>query len=461
MMSFLFPSLKTSRRLKLLISAVVIAIVAVPIIYVVHRATAAEGGKGGPGGPGQMPPPEVAYVTMKSERVTITTELPGRTSPLLVAEVRPQVSGIILKRLFREGADVKEGDLLYQIDPAVYQAAVENAEANLNAAKKAVDRAVANLKSAQANVVQQKATLEYATTNLKRMDALAKKGVISPDERDKASTAARVAEALSRNLESQVSNAREAVAEAEAAVKQAEAAVKTAKINLDYTKITAPISGRIGMSNVTVGALVTAHQAVALTSIQQLDPIFVDVPQSTAELLRLRRSIERNKTLDGDQNTMRRVRLILEDGQPYSKEGTLEFRDVTVDPSTGSVTFRMVFPNPDTVLLPGMFVRAIITEGVSPKALRVPQQAVSRDTKAQPIAMVVNAAGKVEQRILKLDRAMGDQWLVQDGLAEGDRVIVEGLQKVRPGAEVKAVPFKQAQAAVAADQTTKPATDMK
>jgi membrane fusion protein (multidrug efflux system) len=240
--------------------------------------------------------------------------------------------------------------------------------------------------------------------------------------------------------EAQVKSDKETVGLAEAAIRQAEAALETARINLGYTKVTAPIPGRTGKSNVTEGAIVTAYQPVALASIQQLDPIYVDVPQSTTQLLRLERRLEDGRLNRNGKNNSK-VKLILEDGSGYPLEGTLQFRDVTVDPTTGSVTLRIVFPNPDGVLLPGMFVRAVVKEGVNERAILIPQQAVSRDPKGNPIALLVEAEGKVTQRLLQLDRAIGAQWLVASGLQPGDRVIAEGMQKVRPGATVKVVPF--------------------
>jgi len=249
-----------------------------------------------------------------------------------------------------------------------------------------------------------------------------------------------VAEATLQAAEAQVESDRKAVAAAEAAILQGEAALETARINLDYTKITAPISGRIGKSSVTVGAIVTAYQPLALATIQQLDPIYVDVRQSTAELLRLRRNLNDGR-LNQDGKNQNKVHLILEDGIPYPLEGTLQFRDVTVDPTTGSVILRVVVPNPEGLLLPGMFVRAVVKEGIDKQAILIPQQAVSRDPKGNPFALLVDAEGKVVQRILKLDRAMGDKWLVAAGLQPGDRVIVEGGQRVRPEATVREVPF--------------------
>lgn len=384
--------------------------------------------------------PEVAIVTVNPERVLLTTELPGRTSAYFVAEIRPQVSGIIQKRLFDEGSDVRAGDVLYQIDPALFQAAYDNTAANLAAMRKAADRARAALEATIAGVTRQRAILKLARTNRWRFEELFKGRAVSASQRDQAVTEAEVAEAALGAAEAQVKSDREAVPAAEAAIQQAEAALETARINLGYTRITAPISGRIGKSNVTVGALVTAHQPMALATIQQLDPIYVDVPQSTTELLRLQRRLEGGSLHHGGKNQSK-VRLILEDSTTYPMEGTLQFRDVTVEPTTGSVILRVVVPNPKGLLLPGMFVRAVVREGVNEQAILIPQQAVSRDPKGNPVALIVDGEGKVVQRMLTLDQAIGDRWLVASGLAPGDRVIVEGAQKVRPGDAVKVVPF--------------------
>jgi membrane fusion protein (multidrug efflux system) len=230
------------------------------------------------------------------------------------------------------------------------------------------------------------------------------------------------------------------VAAAEAAILQAQAALETVRINLGYTRITAPISGIIGRSNVTVGALVTAQQGNPLAVVQQMDPIYVDATQSSANLLQLKRNIAAGR-IKGTGPDQARVKLLLEDGTPYPLEGTMKFSEVTVDPSTGSFILRMVFPNQKHILLPGMYVRAVIEEGEVDRAILVPQQSVSRDAKGNPIALIVDGSGKVEQRMITVDRAIGDKWLVASGLAPGDQVIVEGVQKVRPGASVKVVPF--------------------
>lgn len=341
--------------------------------------------------------PEVAAVTVQPQKATLTTELPGRTSAYLIAEIRPQVNGLIQKRLFTEGSDVNAGQVLYQIDPAPFQAAVDNAKASLS-------RAEASLPSIRSRVERYK-------------ELLVDKAVSQQEYDDATSSLKQV----------------------EADIQYWKAMVETANINLGYTNVTAPISGRIGKSTVTDGALVMAYQQVSLATIQQLNPIYVDVPQSTTEMLRLNRRLK-----DGslNQNEMgKKVKLFLEDGTAYPLEGKLQFRDVTVDPTTGSVILRIVFPNPEGILLPGMFTRAVIEEGVQEQAILIPQQAVSRDLRGNPTAMIVDMDNKVQSRMLTLDHAIGDQWLVSSGLVFGDRVIVEGIQKVRPGTPVKAVPF--------------------
>jgi len=383
--------------------------------------------------------PEVAVVTVEPRPVPLTSELPGRTSAYLVAEIRPQVNGLIQKRAFAEGSDVKAGQVLYQIDPAPYQAAYENASASVLAARKAADHARAALKVSIAGLKRHQSTLTLAQTNLGRYEELVKTQAVSPMDRDQAVNAVDVADAALRTAEAQVESDREAVQVAEAAIKEAEAALETARINLSYTKITAPIDGRIGRSNVTEGAIVTAYQPVALATIQQLDPIYVDVPQSTVVLNRLRRRLAEGLL---KENGTDKVKILLEDGPVYPQEGSLKFRDVTVDPTTGSVILRIVVPNPDGILLPGMFVRAVIDEGINEQAILIPQQAVSRDPKGNPMVMLVNAKGVVEPRPITTDREIGDQWLVTSNLAKGDRVIVESIiMKAPPGTPVKPVPF--------------------
>jgi membrane fusion protein, multidrug efflux system len=383
--------------------------------------------------------PEVAFVTIQPQQVLLTKELPGRTSSFRVAEIRPQVNGLIQKRLFTEGAMVKEGDLLYQIDAAPYKAAHDNATANLVAAKQTTARAKANLDASMAALERYEAVLALAKLNLNRYERLIKQNAVSAMERDQGVADVNIANAALRTAKAQVESDRQAVAVAEAAVEQAKAAQDTARINREYTEIKSPISGRIGRSNVTDGAIATAYQTVSLSTVQQIDPIYVDVIQSTTELLRLKQSLANgNLTAKGTD----KVKIVLvEDGSTYPMPGSLQFRDVTVDQTTGSVVVRIVVPNRDGTLLPGMYVRAVIEEGVREQAILVPQQAVTRDPKGNPLAMVVGDEDQVELRELSIDRAMGDKWLVAAGLKGGERVIVEGLQKVRPGMTVKAVPF--------------------
>ncbi|MGE5284146.1 MAG: efflux RND transporter periplasmic adaptor subunit [Actinomycetota bacterium] len=355
-----------------------------------------QSGKGRQAAP--APLPEVATVKVSKGPVALTTELPGRTSAYRVAEIRPQVNGLIQKRLFTEGSHVRSGQVLYQIDPAPFQAALENAKA-------ALAKAEANLQAIRSKAERFK-------------ELLPEKAVSQQDYDD----------------------AEAALKQTEADIEVWKATVQAARINLGYTRIVAPISGRIGRSDVTEGALVTAQQPAPLSVIQQLDPVYVDVPQSTSETLRLQRSLAGGR-LNQDGAGQRKVKLVLGDGSEYPLTGTLQFRDVTVDPTTGSVILRVVFPNPDSVLLPGMFVRAVVREGIKEQAILIPQQAVSRDSKGDPVALIVDSGGKVQQRTLVLDRAIGDKWLVSSGLVSGDRVIVEGMQKVRPGASVKEVPL--------------------
>ncbi len=349
-------------------------------------------------GPPPAGPPEVGVVVVQPQRVALATELPGRTSPHLIAEVRPQVSGIIQKRLFTEGSDVKAGQVLYQIDPATYQAAFASAKA-------AEARAEANL----------------STIRLKaqRYQDLVKIKAVSQQDND---------------------DAQAALKQSEADVAASRAAVETARINLAYTKVTAPISGRIGRSTVTDGALVTANQSTALATIQQLSTMYVDVTQSSADLLKLKQNLAAG-LLKHDGASQARVKLLLEDGSAYPLPGTLKFSEVTVDQSTGSIILRAVFPNPKQTLLPGMFVRALVEEGESPQAILVPQRGVTRNPAGNAVAMVVGAEDKVEPRVIKVARTVGDSWLVSEGLKAGDRVILEGLQKARPGTQVKVVPF--------------------
>ena len=342
-------------------------------------------------------PVEVGVVTLAPTPVTLTKELPGRTSAFRVAEVRARVNGIVQKRLFTEGSDVREGQSLFAIDAAPYQAALEGAKAQLARAE---------------------ATNANARLQAQRYGELVADNAVSKQEWE---------------------NAMAALKASEADVQAGRAAVRAAQINLGYTAVTSPVSGRIGRSAVTEGAYVQASTATLLATVQQLDPVYVDLTQSSAEVQRLRRDLDDGK-LQGAGRGKARVTLVLDDGREYAAAGTLQFADVTVDPGTGSIGLRAIFPNPRGELLPGMFVRARLEEGVSPEALLVPQQGVTRDQKGMPTALVVNAERKVERRQLVTDRAVGDAWLVTSGLKAGDQVIVEGLQKVRPGVEVKAVP---------------------
>lgn len=406
--------------------------------------------------PPAPPAPEVTVVTVQLERVALTNELPGRTASFRLSDVRPQVSGIILKRLFEEGSDVKAGQVLYEIDPAPFEAAYNSALATLDASKKSADRARAALNASIANVARQQAMQQLAKTNADRFEQLFQERAVSASERDQAATDLTVADAAIRAADAQVESDRAAIAAADAQTKQAEAAVDSSKISLGYTKINAPISGRIGRSAVTEGATVTGYQPQPLATIQSLDPIYVDVPQSTAELSRLKRTIASGK-ISANQD-VQSVKILLEDGSEYSKAGTLKFRDVSVDPTTGSVMLRIEVPNPDSVLLPGMFVRAVIEEGVNEQAILVPQPAVTRDPKGNAMAMVLDQENKVQVRQLTTDRAIGDKWLVTSGLQPGDRVIVEGVQKVRPGVQARiaqaAAPTTQAASGAQAAAST-------
>lgn len=346
-----------------------------------------------PEGGRQMPPAAVDVVTLQQAPLQLTTDLTGRTSALRIAEVRPQVSGLILKRLFTEGSDVKAGDVLYQIDPALYEADVASASA-------ALARAQASARTAE--------------LRLKRYVNLLQKHSISQQEYDDADAQRK---------------------QAQADVLAAQANLKRARINLGYTKITAPISGRIGTSAVTEGALVTAQQGVALTTIQQLDPMYVDVRQSTADLLRLKQWVASGKVTAQNPNEAP-VSLFLEDGSAYPQAGVLQFSDVTVDENTGMVSLRVVVPNPQQLLMPGMFIRARLSEGVRENGLLVPQVAVSRTPKGGASVLVVDSDNKVSPRDIQVSRMIGTDWVVESGLKAGERVIIAGLQKVAPGAQV-------------------------
>ena len=336
------------------------------------------------------PMPQVTVHVVNNAPLSIITELPGRTSAFRVAEVRPQVSGIILKRNGVEGSDVEAGQSLYQIDPATYQAAYDSARGDESKAEAAA--AIAHL-------------------TVKRYVPLLGTKYISQQDYDQAVATAR---------------------QADADVMAAKAAVESARINLAYTKVTSPITGRIGKSSVTEGALVTNGQSNAMATVQQLDPIYVDVTQSSSDFMRLK---QESLQQGGDAKS---VQLVMENGQPYALKGSLQFSDVTVDESTGSITLRAIFPNPQHTLLPGMFVRARIDEGVNPSAMLVPQQGVTRTPRGDATVLLVNDKNQVETRNVVAAQAVGDQWLITSGLKSGDKVIVSGLQKVRPGATVKA-----------------------
>jgi membrane fusion protein (multidrug efflux system) len=335
-------------------------------------------------------PPQVGVVTIHAQPVILTSELPGRTTAYRIADVRPQVNGLILSRLFTEGDDVTAGQQLYQIDPSPYQA-------SLDSAKAAVQKARASVTSARLTVARDRSLVQAFAVSKQDLDNDV--ATLQQDEAD-------VASAL--------------------------ASVETANINLAYTKVYSPISGRSGRSSVTEGALVTADQTTSLVTITQLDPIYVDVTQPVTTLLRLKRELRSGliKSAGADQAE---VHLILEDGTEYAEAGRLQFSEVNVDQDTGSVTLRAIFPNPDEFLLPGMFVRERIQEGVSAHGLLVPQQGVTHDPQGRPTALIVDKDNKVENRILVADRAIGSSWLVTKGIADGDRVIVEGVLKVAPG----------------------------
>jgi membrane fusion protein (multidrug efflux system) len=343
----------------------------------------------------------VGVFIVKSQKVTITTELSGRTVPYKIADVRPQISGIVQQRVFREGSDVKAGEMLYQIDPAIYKAAFDSAKANLA--------------KSQANLV---------TVGLKvdRYRELIKINAVSRQDFDDMDAAFK---------------------QAESDVAINKAALETTRINLDYTRIASPIAGRVGISSVTPGALLTANQAVALTTVQQLDPIYVDVVQPSADLVRMKHALESGLLKRAGPDAVK-VHLKLDDNTTYALEGKLELSDVTVDQGTGTVTLRAVFPNPKHDLLPGMFVRAILEQGVNEQGILVPQQGVTHDARGNATALVLGKDGTVEARVLELGDAVADQWEVKSGLKVGDQLIVDSLQKIKPGAPARAVPMADA-----------------
>ncbi len=374
---------------KILISIVILAAVGLGYLswHTPSQATAPTAAK-------SAPAPEVAVVTMQEKSVTLTSELPGRTAVYQVAEIRPQVGGIIQKRAFTEGTEVKAGDLLYQIDPSTYEVTVTQAKAA---------------------VAKAKAELEPARLKAVRYRDLIRTKAVSQQDHDEVQAA---------------------LALAEANVSSAQATLEAARIDLQRTKVVSPIAGRIGRASITPGALVTASQAMAMATVQQLDPIYVDLTQSNMELLRLKRALS-NGSMQSAGEAGTKVRLILEDGTAYPLQGTLQLAEASVDQSTGSVILRAVFPNPDRDLLPGMYVRAEIEEGVLAQALLVPQQAVTRNAQGQAQALVVDAQDVLVLRQLDLDQAVDGGWIVRQGLAAGDRVVVEGLQKAKPGIQVR------------------------
>lgn len=345
----------------------------------------------------QRPPPEVGVVTLQAQPVQLFTVLPGRTSPYRVAEIRPQVDGIVLERRFDEGAEVEVGQVLYRIDAKPYRAELAQAKAELAAAKAAV------------SAVAQQA---------RRYAKLVKSNAISQQQYD---------------------NAMAELAQKRAQIQVAEARLQAARINLDYTSVESPIDGRISRSYITVGALVTANQAQPLAQVTQLDPIYVDIPRSAEAVLRLKRAFEQGRLQQAGPEQAR-VTLLLGDGREYPHQGKLQFSDVTVNRDTGSVILRARFPNPEHDLLPGMFVRVRLSEGVKQHALLVPQQAVVHDQMGQAVALVVDEQDRLEQRVLDIGRAIGNAWLVTDGLSAGDRVLVTGRQVARAGMRVKPVP---------------------
>jgi membrane fusion protein (multidrug efflux system) len=346
---------------------------------------------------GPPPPPEVGVITLAPRAIAITDQLPGRTTAFRVAEVRPQVTGIVQKRLFVEGGEVKAGEQLFQIDAGSYRAAYESADAAL--------------KRAEAQAVSAKLLQE-------RYAPLIAANAVSKQENDDA-IAAR--------------------ARADADVAAARAQVANARINVVYTQVLSPITGRIGRALVTEGALVTSAQESPLATVQQLDPIYVDITQSSTEMLRLQRQVASGELTKNDNNEAE-VGLTLEDGTMYAERGRLKVSEVSVDPSTGSVLLRAVFPNPKRELLPGMFVRAQLTRGTRSAALLVPQRGVTRNAKGEATVMLVDKEDKVSERVVTADRAINGEWLITAGLTAGERVVLDGLQKIKPGAAVKPVP---------------------
>jgi membrane fusion protein, multidrug efflux system len=351
--------------------------------------------------PPAPPPPQVTVLTITPESVTLTTELPGRTAPYRKADIRPRVNGLILERCFEEGSSVTNGQLLYRIDPAPYAAALQSAEASLARAK---------------------ATARSIQRHADRLADLYAEALISPQDHDEAEAAA---------------------AAAQAEIRYWQAAAQQARINLDYTQLTAPIPGRIGKSHVTEGCLVTAYQPLPLTTVHQLDPIYVDVPQSTRTQLDLRH-LQQAGRLQTDTAAPANVQLTLPDGSAYTAKGTIQFQDVAVQPTTGTTDLRILFPNPDQTLLPGMFVRATIERGTEANAILVPQQCVYRNAQGEPLVWLIDTNETARPQPVQIERALADQWLIAKGLQAGDRIVFEGSQRLRPGAPVQALPHTPA-----------------
>ena len=395
--------------------ALVLALSFATLLAACDRGQQQQGPQGMEGG--ERPPPSVAYVVTTSQALPVITEVPGRTAPYLIAEVRPQVTGLITQRPFKEGSEVKAGALLYEIDRSTYQAAHNSAKASLARAE---------------------ASLNSARTTARRFAGLRKIDAVSQQQSDDADAALKVAQAE---------------------VEAAKAAIEATRIDLSRTRVNAPISGLIGRSAVTPGALVTANQPTALATIQQLDPIYVDLTQPSADLLRLRRDIADGKVVT-DSGTIA-VDIILEDGSTYDHKGRLAFSEVSVDRTTGEVTMRAVVENPDDILLPGMYVRARFSQGTEERAVTVPQGAVVRNQRGESLVMLVKDDNTIEERKVVTSRAHAGQWVVSDGLGGGEKVVVEGLQNIRGGAAVQPElydPNKPA-AAPAVEAAAKPAAE--
>lgn len=371
------------------------------------------GGCGKDDAPPQRPKPEVSFFTVEPQALDLTTELPGRTSVYQVAEIRPQINGVVQQVAFTEGSDVKEGDLLFQIDPVLYQANYDSARASLT-------KAEVYLPSIQARA--------------NRYRELLKTNAVSKQDYDDTVSA---------------------LAQARADLAYCRANLKQAKTNLDYTRITAPFSGRIGKTDARIGTLVTAYQAVSLATLQQLDPVYVDVTQSSADFLRLRKHFE-SGALRENEAIARKVTLLLEDGTAYPHTGELRFQDATVNPSTGSFFIRIAIPNPDLLLYPGMYVRAVLQEGQAPEAILVPQQAVRRNYKGDPYVFIVTAENTIQETPVVLDRTIGSNWFVTSGVKKGDRLVMEGALNIADKSEVRAVPFVEKKQEGKADSQPQP-----